>query len=312
MRRRLAVAPFIKSASVAAAFMACPLLAQAASVQAVFAAENALYGAGYGIGQADGWIDDKLRAAVRQYQGDHAGLSTTGELDSQTLTALGISGSHSQLMGGNVVASREAARKKLGLLVASAPAPAPAPKAEPKPKKIAAKPEPVAKRQPEPKPKLKPEPVIASAPAASAQKVSTQKVSEPVAKPEPQKAKPEPVSKPEPKQVAQARAEPEPTKAQSESEPEPTSEPIKITANARASSRDESSAAVAEEVPDKTVNVASVSNPEETQAAEPQEPTTAEAEQTTVSAEAGNESQPTEPKGNVITKVFYFLFGWMV
>ena len=171
MRRRLVVAPFFKSASVTAALMACPLLAQAASVQTVFSAENALYGAGYSIGQADGWIDDSLRAAVRQYQAERPGLSATGELDSPTLAALGISGSRSQLMGGNVVADQEAARKELGLTLASAPKPAPAPE----PEQPAATPEPVAE----------PEPAV----------FSVAKVSKPIAKPEPQKA-PEPPRKP--------------------------------------------------------------------------------------------------------------------
>lgn len=309
MRRRLAVAPLLKSASVAAAFMACPLLAQGASVQTVFAAENALYGAGYSIGQADGWIDDKLRAAVRQYQSERSSLSATGELDSQTLTALGISGRNAQLMGDNEVPSREAARKELGLMVASAPATAP--KAEPRPAP-AAKPEPVAKSQPQPE--SKPEPVVASAPAAKVPEVS-----EPAAKPKPQKApepvqkaRPEPVSKPEPKQVAQARPEPEPTRAQS-AEPEPTSEPIKISTAIRSSTRDEpASAPAVEEVQEaETVTVASASNPEETQATMPQESTAPDVDQNTADAETVNASQPTEPKGNIITKVFYFLFGWI-
>ena len=50
--------------------------AQAASpTHTVFAAENALYGSGYDIGTADGWIDTKLRTAIRQYQSDRPELS---------------------------------------------------------------------------------------------------------------------------------------------------------------------------------------------------------------------------------------------
>jgi len=293
MRRRLVVAPFFKSASVTAALMACPLLAQAASVQTVFSAENALYGAGYSIGQADGWIDDSLRAAVRQYQAERPGLSATGELDSPTLAALGISGSRSQLMGGNVVANQEAARKELGLTLASAPKPAPAPE----PEQPAATPEPVAE----------PEPAV----------FSVAKVSKPIAKPEPQKAPepapkaaPEPVEKPEPKQVAQTRPEPAPT--QTQSEPEPTSEPIKITSTVRTGTIDKPAAAPkVEETPEEVVNVASVGNAEKPEAATPQEPAAAGKGQETVSSGAQNESQQTDSQGNVITRVFYFLFGWI-
>lgn len=288
MRRRLAVAPFIKSALVAAAVMACPLLAQAASVQTVFAVENALYGAGYSIGQADGWIDDKLRAAVRQYQADRPGLSASGELDSPTLAALGVSDNRSQLMGGNLVASREAAKKELGLkTLASAPkaspkaAPEPEPKPEPKPEPRVAK---VSKPAVQPKPEKTPEPAPQAAPKP---------VAKPVAKPEPQK-----VAK------AQPAAEPEPTRNQSE--PEPTSEPIKVVARERASEREEA------------VNMASVNNAVETETETetetmmPQESTAAGSDQETVSSEPTTESQPKDSEGNVITRVFYFLFGWMV
>jgi len=293
MRRRLVVAPFFISVSVTAALMACPLLAQAASVQTVFSAENALYGAGYSIGQADGWIDDSLRAAVSRYQADRPGLSATGELDSPTLTALGISGSRSQLMGGNEVANQEAARNELGLTLASAPKPAPAPA----PKQPAATLEPVAE----------PEPVV----------FSVAKVSKPIAKPEPQKAPetvfqaaPVPVEKPEPKQVAQIRPEPAPT--QTQSEPEPTSEPVKITSNIRTSTIDKTAAApVVEERPVEAVNVASVGNAEEPEAGKPQEPTASGIGQETVSSGADKESQQTDSQGNVITRVFRFLFGWM-
>jgi hypothetical protein len=277
VRRRLVVAPFLRSATVAAALTACSVGAQAASVQTVFSAENALYGAGYNAGQADGWIDDSLSAAVTQYQTDHPDLRTTGELDEPTLDALGISGSRSQLMSGNGVANAEAARKELGLKVASAPksapapAPTPVPKAEPKPEPKPA--QPVATPEPAAKPTVEPAPVIASAP----------EVKEPVPKPEPQKA------------------------------PEPTSEPIMIASSARTSSRDEPAAAPElGATPEETANVASVYNTEKTEAAVPQESAAARNDQEKVSTEAGSQSQPTDRQGNVITRMFDFLFGWMV
>lgn len=288
MRRRLVVAPFLRSASVAVALTACSVAAQAASVQTVFSAENALYGAGYNVGQADGWIDDSLRAAVRQYQSDRPDLSATGELDAPTLNALGISGGRAELMGGNVVANTEAARKELGLAVASAPkpapTPAPAPKAKPKPEPKPAPPQPVAT----PKPVVKPEPVVAKVP----------KVSEPVPQPEPQKA-----PAPEPKQVAKTAAESAPT----QSEPEPTSDPIVIASNVGSSSRDKSAPA-----PEQTVAVATAETAEQVEAAAPQEVTAAENDRQSASAETGSNSEPKDRQGNVITRVFDFLFGWMV
>lgn len=288
MRRRLVVAPFLRSASVAVALTACSVAAQAASVQTVFSAENALYGAGYNVGQADGWIDDSLRAAVRQYQSDRPDLSATGELDAPTLNALGISGGRAELMGGNVVANTEAARKELGLAVASAPkpapTPAPAPKAKPKPEPKPAPPQPVAT----PKPVVKPEPVVAKVP----------KVSEPVPKPEPQKA-----PAPEPKQVAKTAAESAPT----QSEPEPTSDPIVIASNVGSSSRDKSAPA-----PEQTVAVATAETAKKVEAAAPQELTAGENDRQSASAETGSNSEPKDRQGNVITRVFDFLFGWMV
>lgn len=56
----------------------------------VLAAENALYGAGYDIGQADGQMDAKLQSAIEQFQQKQAGLAATGELNDETLYALGV------------------------------------------------------------------------------------------------------------------------------------------------------------------------------------------------------------------------------
>lgn len=283
MRRRLVVARVLKSAPVAAALMVCPL-AQAASVQTVFSAENALYGAGYSIGQADGWIDDRLRSAIKQYQESSPNLSATGELDSPTLDALGIPGGRSELMGGNVVADREAARRELGLTLASASRPAP------EPERVA----------PEPKPEPKPKPqkvVQVSEPAPTAQKPATQVVPKPAEKPapEPQVAKVEP--KP---QVPEARPEPQ-------SEPEPTSEPIIIASNARVSndSADAAETATAEQSQGESVEVTSAE-------ALPPEPIETAIEQEPASSASGDQSNPKTSKGNVITRMFDFLFGWMV
>jgi hypothetical protein len=108
-------------------------------VHTVFAAENALYGSGYDIGTADGWIDDKLRTAIRQYQSDRPELSASGNLDSATLKSLGVAAAPTLTIQSNSVASRSAARDQLGL-AAKVPSPAhsvaaiaPKPKPEPAP-----------------------------------------------------------------------------------------------------------------------------------------------------------------------------------
>lgn len=89
------------------------------SVQLIFAAENALYAAGFDIGEADGWVDESLTRAVQQYQTQNPNLSRSGTLDSDTLTALGISAPSTRLVMGNVVPSRAEAMSALGLNTAT-------------------------------------------------------------------------------------------------------------------------------------------------------------------------------------------------
>jgi outer membrane biosynthesis protein TonB len=255
MRRRLAGAPVFKGACVASALTACSM-AQAASVQAVFSAENALYGAGYSIGEADGWVDDNLREALRQFQTDRPELAATGELDSDTLNALGISGQSSELMGGNVVASQGAARKELGLVVASLASSAPQPAPEPQPR---------SKPEPEPEPEIReepePEPEIVTAPPAPVE--------------------PEPTTK---------------ARAQKQPESEPTSEPIHIASITRSDSQPlNQSKPGAKQAEAKDAGSISVA----------------------VSELSGASSSPERPassgsSGNFLTKMFDFLFGWLV
>jgi outer membrane biosynthesis protein TonB len=275
MRRRLAVAPVFKGACVASALTACSI-AQAASVQAVFSAENALYGAGYSIGQADGWIDDNFREALRQFQTDRPGLAATGELDSDTLNALGISGQSSELMGGNVVASQGAARKELGLVVASLASSAPQPAPEPQPR---------SKPEPEPDP----EPVVATVSAPAPEPEPAPEIrEEPEPEPEIVTAPPAPV---EPEPIAQTRAPKQP-----EPESEPTSEPIQIASITRSDSQP-----------------VDQSKPGARQA-EAQDAGSISVE---VSEPSGASSSPERPassgsSGNFLTKIFDFLFGWLV
>jgi hypothetical protein len=123
-------------------------------VDVIYSAENALYGAGYDIGIADGWMDSQLRSAIRQYQSSRNDLQTTGNLDINTLFSLGIATENGAPVTGNQVASREAALDALGLSqrglpaggssspVASAPAPEPAPEPEPEPETVTEPPQP--------------------------------------------------------------------------------------------------------------------------------------------------------------------------
>lgn len=121
--------------------------AQAASpTHTVFAAENALYGSGYDIGTADGWIDTKLRTAIRQYQSDRPELSASGNLDSATLKSLGVEAAPALTIQSNSVASRSAARDQLGLTANARPparsVAAVVPESEPEPAPEVQEPEP--------------------------------------------------------------------------------------------------------------------------------------------------------------------------
>jgi peptidoglycan hydrolase-like protein with peptidoglycan-binding domain len=108
----------------------------------IFAAENALYGAGHDIGRADGWFDEQLRTAIRAYQNEN-GLQTNGNLDAPTLKALGVTKASSATITTNSVGSRKASLAELGL---SLPEPTPSTPT-------------VARTEPKPVPKPTPDPV---------------------------------------------------------------------------------------------------------------------------------------------------------
>ncbi|MBC7190823.1 peptidoglycan-binding domain-containing protein [Marinobacter sp.] len=90
-------------------------------VDVIYSAENALYGAGYDIGMADGWMDDKLRSAIRQYQSNHSDLQATGNLDINTLFALGIVSENGAPVTGNRLPNRQAALSALGISASNLP-----------------------------------------------------------------------------------------------------------------------------------------------------------------------------------------------
>lgn len=85
---------FALAATTLAVFMTLPALATAApkdpQKHQMFAVENALSGAGYAVGAADGVADESTREALRKFQESQAGLSASGEVDEPTLVALGV------------------------------------------------------------------------------------------------------------------------------------------------------------------------------------------------------------------------------
>lgn len=325
MSRRPVVASIGRGVSVVAALAVCPMV-QAASVQTVFSVENALYGAGYDIGKADGWIDDDLRAAVESYQSSQSGLAATGELDGDTLAALGINSGSISLAGGNRVATRDAALAALGLTENDF-------KRSSRPEKRPI----VADKAPEPvkqvvrkadKPEPKPEPVTV---AENPQPVDVQKPS--VARQD------NPAESGSDKQskvasATQQQAVPATTsKASTPERNEPDSQPVQVAAvsslNNNSASAPESS--VQSTVQDgagenagksiganetsgsvKSQEVAQVSpEPNETEAMLPQEPTAAGVAQDEEQTAAQIEAQPARNLGDAISRVFDFLFGWM-
>ncbi|MDY6797985.1 MAG: peptidoglycan-binding protein [Pseudomonadota bacterium] len=90
-------------------------------VDVIYSAEHALYGAGYDIGIADGWMDDKLRSAIRLYQSNHDDLQPTGNLDINTLFALGIVSENGAPVTGNRLPNRQAALSALGISASNLP-----------------------------------------------------------------------------------------------------------------------------------------------------------------------------------------------
>lgn len=161
----------IPAALVCAAAYWTPAAMASGPLETIFSAENALYGAGYDIGRADGWIDDTLRRAIRQYQADTGELTVSGNLDAPTLDALGIRARSPGVITGNAVSRQDQALAALNLQSpeSSRPAARPVARSEPAPERA---PEPAPQSTPEPAPepivtaKPTPAPQVATAPRA--------------------------------------------------------------------------------------------------------------------------------------------------
>jgi len=271
---------------------ACLGTAQAAEPEKViFAAENALYGAGHDIGRADGWIDEQLRAAIRAYQAQN-GLQTNGNLDTATLKALGVTKTSSATIIANSVGSRKASLAQLGL---SLPEPAPntptIARAEPKPAPEPT-PDPIQKssEQGEPTTSLDAEPHENQIVTEGTSKSTEVKPQEKVAEAAPTTPEPVASERPAPTSAPAPAPTPEPAVAE-ETTPEATKEPDPVLAQLPA---EPTSAGPAE--PKVT----------ETNKAQPIE---GETTASTNSAVADN-SQSTG--GGFFSVLFDFFFGWLV
>lgn len=255
-------------------------LAEANSVNVIYASENALYGAGYDIGRADGWMDETLRRAVRDYQTRAGNLSVTGDLDSATLSALGISETSGRAVSGNVVASKAEALAALGMSAKSTDS-TPRPQRQPKPAfsvqelPVEPKPEPVRKQ------------------ALSNPTPATAKV---VAKAKPAPTNPVEVTPP----VVEARPQtPKVVAAPSEA---PVPEPV-----APAAPSSPPSPEVAELASQQPEEPAGADQPEASDG-----PTSVAEEVEATSQAASTEVKPEKKSRNIFGTLFDFLFGWMV
>lgn len=284
-------------------------VAQAGPAETIYAAENALYGAGYNIGKADGWMDNTLRSAIRQYQSSNNELQATGSLDPQTLSALGIAVTDNGTVSGNVVPNPEAAMVALGMdeqRFGSSTARRPVTQA----------PEPEALSEPEPEPepepvqvsKEEPEVVMAVAdsqvPPASEPATENQETASPsedeVILVEAEEPAPDPVAN-EPTEQTEPSATTEATVQTAEPTPKP--EPQEVT--------------TPEEAP---VEVAAIEEPADTDPDLPDEPTAAgipedpePAQVARSSTQATSEpSASTQSSGGFFSSIFDFLFGWLI
>lgn len=284
--------------------------AQAESVKVIFSVENALYGAGYDIGRADGWMDKALKQAVRDYQARNGALTVSGILDAETLSALGVSNILGRAVSGNVVASKTAALSALGISetqtqARTQPKAKPQRRLQPKPafsvKEIVPEPAPtpVAEQQPKPqaqphsKPSKQTDPATPEANPTVAAQTSVTPPAKEVTKPSP-----------EPK------AEPAP---QSVDKPAPSTDVAKVKSPAPETAEPTSAETVAwmKQLPNETT---ASEKPEDTTVHEPVAQASKAEPPETATAEAAQKEQPAKPENdrNIFGSLFHFLFGWMV
>jgi peptidoglycan hydrolase-like protein with peptidoglycan-binding domain len=265
----------------------------------IFAAENALYGAGFDIGRADGWIDGKLQEAIRGYQTAN-GLQANGTLDAATLKALGVHAAPATTIAANSVASRQQSAEVLGL---ASPAPTPpAPtvaKAETEPT-----PEPQSEPQATPEPRNQPEKKIETVAESAPEKPADQRISKETSTPIEVEATGGTVvvaEKPEP-----ATAEtPAPA-----TEPDPEPEPAVVVVDTAPSDSPAEKDPVLAQLPNEPTSAGNP-QPEEPVAQEPESSQSAQLDKPEpVNQTTANKSQSSG--GGFFSALFDFFFGWLV
>lgn len=302
--------PGLLAAAMAASFCA---VAQAGPEKTIFAAENALYGAGYEIGKADGWMDDTLRSAIREYQSRHSDLQATGNLDADTLSALGVALGSGGTISENAVPDRKAALAAVGLeerrfqSSSNNSAAADTVVAEPQPEAV---PEPAAE-QPAPEiPEADPATTIALASDDNSQpEPQPSEIAEPARNDAVEQRAEEPVPEPEvaaPSESEQAESPDTAEATVQPAEPEPEVAEEVIT--------------VEEQTEPAAVEVTAVEQPADIESELPEEPTgagkpemsaTAQAPESS-SGEASQSSTTGNSSGGFFSAIFDFLFGWLI
>ncbi|WP_420388687.1 peptidoglycan-binding protein [Marinobacter sp.] len=290
-------------------------VAQADPADTIFAAENALYGAGYDIGKADGWMDNTLRSAIRKYQSGHDGLQATGDLDPQTLSALGIAFKDGDPVTGNTAQNREGAmadagidKERFGSANEEQPvAAAPEPEVRPEPALVStesppleeeAVPVPDAILATDDNPVIQPEPTIAQASMPAPQTVEEPE-SEPVAvavAEEPSATEmPSATEKPQTTVERPIVEEPSTVEELSTVDAEPS-----IALNVPSEATEETSTDVDYQLPQETMTSGNPEISESLQA---------------TSSSSDNTSEPTtvtKSSGGFFSSLFDFLFGWLI
>ena len=284
-------------------------VAQADPADTIFAAENALYGAGYDIGKADGWMDNTLRSAIRKYQSGHDGLQATGDLDPQTLSALGIAVKDGDPVTGNTAQNREGAmadagidKERFGSANEEQPvAAAPEPEVQTEPALVStesppleeeAVPVPDAILATDDNPVIQPEPTIAQASTPAPQTVEEPE-SEPVAVAVAEE--PSATEKPQTTVERPIVEEPSTVEELSTVDAEPS-----IALNVPSEATEETSTDVDYQLPQETTTSGNPEISESLQA---------------TSSSSDNTSEPTtvtKSSGGFFSSLFDFLFGWLI
>ncbi|MBE94879.1 peptidoglycan-binding protein [Marinobacter sp.] len=284
-------------------------VAQADPADTIFAAENALYGAGYDIGKADGWMDNTLRSAIRKYQSGHEGLQATGDLDPQTLSALGIAVKDGDPVTGNTAQNREGAmadagidKERFGSANEEQPvAAAPEPEVQTEPALVStesppleeeAVPVPDAILATDDNPVIQPEPTIAQASTPAPQTVEEPE-SEPVAVAVAEE--PSATEKPQTTVERPIVEEPSTVEELSTVDAEPS-----IALNVPSEATEETSTDVDYQLPQETTTSGNPEISESLQA---------------TSSSSDNTSEPTtvtKSSGGFFSSLFDFLFGWLI